>query len=637
MTLAVGTKLGRYEVVKHLARGGMADLAIARARGIEGFERHVVIKYLRPEQAGDEHFVKMFVSEARLSAVLHHQNIVQVHDIGQDAGTYFFAMEYVHGEDLRHILAELRKRMEKPPLEHVVTIIAAAAAALHHAHEQLGADRTPLGIVHRDVTPGNIIVGFDGSVKVADFGIAKAVQRPSDTQVGMLKGKVPYMAPEQCTGKPVDRRSDTFSLGIVLYELVTVRRLFKGGNEFYTMSAVIRGQIPPPSRHRTDLPKPLEDIILKALSRDPAGRYQSADEMRLALEQFADDTKLRTSTSGLAAYMKRLLGERSEPWLTDHGIDADTEVDFDRTEPGLAAISLDAVADLERASAMDKGDSLLAQVHRATPGPLPSILGRPGPPAPRVPAPPRVSVAPPIPAAPAPRATTDDESTIRLSERPDPIAIADTVKAPVIEATTPTREPTAVVKPLPPPRERSRIETATNVYDPPRSLDRRWLIAAGIGGAALTTAIAIVALGSNDVAARERPKIDVSAEARRGEPQPRLVEPPAPPQLEAAPEPAPREPEPVAAEPVPEPVPEPEPVPVPEPEPTSAPEPEPEPPPSPAKQAEPTRKPRTLPRKKPVVPKPVPKIAKQSEREASPPPPPQKWDPDALFLKKKKK
>jgi serine/threonine protein kinase len=300
----------------------MADLSVARARGIEGFERHVVIKHLRPEQSEDEAFVKMFVTEARLAGALHHHNIVQVHDIGQEDGRHFFAMEYVHGEDLRRLLSQLKKCGQRPPLEHVITIISAVAAALHHAHEQKGPDRRPLGIVHRDVTPGNILVAYDGNVKVVDFGIAKAaLGTPGDTQVGMLKGKVPYMAPEQCTGKPVDRRSDVFALGIVLYELATVPRLFQGGNEFYTMSAVISGDIPPPSKHRPDLPKALEDIMLKALARKPSDRYQSADELRAALEGFAEQARLRTSASALASYMKQLFGERPEPIVDEMNIE----------------------------------------------------------------------------------------------------------------------------------------------------------------------------------------------------------------------------------------------------------------------------------------------------------------------------
>src|SRR5262245_40503864 len=226
----------------------MAEVLIARATGIENFERHVVIKRIRSEQARDAKFVGMFLDEARLAACLHHANIVQVHDIGQEGGEYFFTMEYVHGEDLRRLLTHLAANKVKTPFEHVITIITAVASALHYAHELRGNDRKPLGIVHRDVSPANILVAYDGSVKVVDFGIAKAA-RNAQTRSGTLKGKVAYMAPEQCNGQPVDRRSDVFALGIVLYELVTVRRLFKGDTDFLTMSAIVGGKVPKPSQH----------------------------------------------------------------------------------------------------------------------------------------------------------------------------------------------------------------------------------------------------------------------------------------------------------------------------------------------------------------------------------------------------
>src|ERR1043165_3918701 len=168
----------------------MAEVLLARATGIEGFTRHVVIKRIRPMQAKDPAFVTMFLNEARLAAQLHHHNIVQVHDIGQEGNEYFFAMEYVHGEDLRRLLTHLARHKQKVPLEHVVTIIGAAAVALHHAHEQVGTDRKPLNIVHRDVTPANILVGYDGHVKVVDFGIAKAAIKTTEvTQAGAMKGK----------------------------------------------------------------------------------------------------------------------------------------------------------------------------------------------------------------------------------------------------------------------------------------------------------------------------------------------------------------------------------------------------------------------------------------------------------------
>jgi serine/threonine protein kinase len=222
LTTLAGTKLGRYEVLKCLAHGATTDLLLARARGMAGFERHVVIKRIQDQHAEDPVFVQAFMTEARLAAALHHHNIVQVQDIGEDGGAPYFAMEYVHGEDVRTILAHVNKRRERLPLEYVISIVTSVAAALHHAHERSTPDGKPLSIVHRDVTPANIIVSYDGNVKVVDFGIAKATITMT-TQVGVLKGRSPYMAPEQCAAKPVDRRSDVFALGIVLWEMATMR------------------------------------------------------------------------------------------------------------------------------------------------------------------------------------------------------------------------------------------------------------------------------------------------------------------------------------------------------------------------------------------------------------------------------
>jgi eukaryotic-like serine/threonine-protein kinase len=317
-------RLGRYQIIKHLAEGGMAEVLIGRATGIEGFERHVVLKRIRSEHARDQQFVRMFLDEARLAASLHHHNIVQVHDVGEERGEYFFAMEYVHGQDLRRLMMEVSKRDQLVPIEHVCTVILGAAAGLHHAHEQRGPDRKPLDIVHRDVSLSNIMLGFDGSVKVTDFGIAKAAST-IDTRSDGFKGKIEYTSPEHCTGGDVDRRSDVFALGIVLYEIATSRRLFKGDTDFRTMEAIVHGEIPFPSLHRADLPPELEQIAMKALAHSPADRYQTADEMRTAVERFTIASNIPTSTTALADYMKRLFGTPLEPWVT--GADADAQDD----------------------------------------------------------------------------------------------------------------------------------------------------------------------------------------------------------------------------------------------------------------------------------------------------------------------
>ena len=336
MALAPGTQLGRYRVVKPLVTGGIADVLLARATGMVGFEHHVVIKCIRSHKAMDPQFITMFLDEARLAASLHHHHIVQVHDVGREGDDYFFAMEYVHGENLRKLLTKVAGAGELVPLDQVVTITIAVALALHHAHQQ--------NIVHRDVTPANILVGYDGNVKVVDFGIAKAVLRSSEaTKSASMRGKVAYMAPEQCLGRPLDRRSDIFSLGVVLYELCTSRRLFKGDTDFLVMSAIVNGKIPRPTLHRKDLPVELEDVILKALAPKPELRFDTAEGLAYALEGVAAASDIRISPTALADYMRRLFGQRPEPWLSDDTTSIEpVDVDFDgHGGTGLATLGED--------------------------------------------------------------------------------------------------------------------------------------------------------------------------------------------------------------------------------------------------------------------------------------------------------
>jgi serine/threonine protein kinase len=312
--------LGRYQVLKPLAKGGMAEVLLARTIGLGGFARHVVIKRIRVDQGSDQKSIDMFLDEARLVASLHHRNIVQVHDVGEEGGKYFFVMEYVHGCDTRELLRTVKDHRAQIPLEHVITIVTAAAAGLHYAHEQRGPDRKPLNIVHRDISPGNILLAFDGGVKVVDFGIAKADARSFQTQAGQTKGKIGYMSPEQCRSQPVDRRTDIFQLGIVLYELCTVRRLFKADSRFETMQQIVDEPISPPSKWRPDLPDELERIILKTLAKTPEERYHTADELRLVLEEFSSRARLALSPGRLSDYLKSQFGEVPEPWLVDEHV-----------------------------------------------------------------------------------------------------------------------------------------------------------------------------------------------------------------------------------------------------------------------------------------------------------------------------
>jgi serine/threonine-protein kinase len=306
----------------------MAQIYLARQTGLGAFERHVVLKTILRERASDQRFVTMFLDEAKLAATLNHQNIAQVYEVDQADGAYFMAMEYVHGENARAILETTLKRGWTIPLELAVMIVSGAAAGLHHAHERKGKQGQPLNIVHRDVSPANIMVGYDGSVKVLDFGIAKAEERATKTVGGTIKGKYGYMSPEQCKGKPIDRRSDIFALGICLYELTTLRRAFKGNDDFETMKRIVAGDVILPSVAVPGYPRELEAIILTAMANDPNARFQTAQEMIEALDAFAVRAKLTGSNTAMGRFMTQLFGSKKEPWVEQSQSDR-TEISDD--------------------------------------------------------------------------------------------------------------------------------------------------------------------------------------------------------------------------------------------------------------------------------------------------------------------
>jgi post-segregation antitoxin (ccd killing protein) len=292
----------------------MAELYLALATGIEGFEKLVVLKRMLPHLARQDELRAMFLDEARLAATLHHPNIAQVFDIGEEDGAYFFAMEFLHGVDLMRLMTAALARGEPVPLARTVTIMAGVCAGLHYAHEQVGPDGAALGIVHRDVSPHNIFVTYDGAVKLCDFGIAKAARRLAVTRTGMLKGKVGYMSPEQCAGQPLDRRADVYAAAVVLWELTAGRQLWSGETEFQIMKAVVEQDPPAPRAVRADCPPELERIVLRGLRRDPAERYQTAQELQLDLEAFARTVGLEVSAVPLAALVRDLFRPEIEAW-----------------------------------------------------------------------------------------------------------------------------------------------------------------------------------------------------------------------------------------------------------------------------------------------------------------------------------
>jgi serine/threonine protein kinase len=287
----------------------MAEIFLARAQAIHGFEKQVVLKRILPQHASSDDFIRMFLAEARLAATLHHPNIVQVYDIGEEGGTYFFTMEYIQGQDLRRLVRAARRKQTPIPLAHILHIIMGMAGGLHHAHEKVGTDGRPLGIVHRDVSPSNVLVTYEGDVKVVDFGIAKAAAAQVSTIAGTLKGKIPYMSPEQCRGEAVDRRSDIFSIGTLLWELTTGKRLFAGDNEFAILNRVAKADVPPPSSVRPEYPPELEAIVMRALSVDAENRYPTAIDLQIDLEDFAREARLPVSSARMGRFMRGLFDD----------------------------------------------------------------------------------------------------------------------------------------------------------------------------------------------------------------------------------------------------------------------------------------------------------------------------------------
>jgi serine/threonine protein kinase len=322
---ASGQRLGRYQLIRRLAVGGMAEIYLARLPGvgIEGFEKLVVLKRILPQHALDPELLRMFLDEARLSATLTHPHVTEVYDVGTDGEAPFFAMEYVLGSNLRelmqaHAKAELQvasagaatPRAVPLPLPHAIGIVAAAAAGLHYAHEKRGPGGEPLHIVHRDVSPSNVLVSYDGAVKVSDFGIAKWAHQRTQTQEGALKGKFAYMSPEQCRGKPLDARSDVFALGTILYELTTGEAPFAAANDFDILNKIV-GEAPEPPRWTGDRPYPpvLAEIVMRALAREPSERTPTAQALQVELETFARQERLEVSTVALGTFMQTLFAE----------------------------------------------------------------------------------------------------------------------------------------------------------------------------------------------------------------------------------------------------------------------------------------------------------------------------------------
>jgi TonB family protein len=303
---ATDQRFGQYTLLDRIAVGGMAEVWKARSTGIEGFQKTVAIKKILPHLTDNDDFVNMFIDEAKLAAQLSHPNIIHIYDLGKIGDHFYIAMEYVEGKNLRAVLNESRRKALPLPRGLALLIAARLASALDYAHRKKDFEDRELGLVHRDVSPQNVLLSDEGDIKLCDFGIVKAVSKASQTQMGALKGKLQYMSPEQAWGKEVDGRSDLFSLGAILFEMLTGRRLFTGDSEISVLESVRQCRVVAPRELVPQIPEPVEAITLKALSMDPAERYQTAGEMQQELENVLYSVKPTPSPADLAEFLRRL-------------------------------------------------------------------------------------------------------------------------------------------------------------------------------------------------------------------------------------------------------------------------------------------------------------------------------------------
>lgn len=301
--------IDRYELVAEVASGGMATVFLARLSGMGGFQKFVAIKRLHPHLAGEREFVEMFLDEARLAAGIHHPNVVSILEVGASERGYYLAMEYVEGDTLARLLARAATSGQRLPRPVSVKIVLDTLTGLHAAHELKDEMGQPTELVHRDVSPQNVLVGLDGICRITDFGVARAASRLSATRVGQLKGKIAYMAPEQAMGKSdIDRRADVFASGIVLWEVLAGRRLFKSENEAATLSRVLTEEITHVCEVAPDVPRAIGDVAMKALERVVSARYPTCAHFADALERAANETDKVASGRELASYVSEVIG-----------------------------------------------------------------------------------------------------------------------------------------------------------------------------------------------------------------------------------------------------------------------------------------------------------------------------------------
>jgi serine/threonine protein kinase len=298
--------LGKYEILRQITTGGMAEVYLARQRGIGGFSKLAILKLVRSDLADDQDFVNMFLQEARLTASLDHPGIGQVFDLGEVGGRIFLAMEFIQGETLRLVTRTCKERSVPFPLPYILFIACRVCEALEYIH------RHDPPVIHRDISPQNIMLSYNGAVKLIDFGVAKSLDWANGeaTAHGILKGKIGYMAPEQIRGEPVTPASDIFSFGVVLWEILAGRRLFRRPDNLQTLQAVLQDEIPALRSLRSDIPPALEQCLARALSRSPQDRIASAAQMLNTLEEIIAANSLGANQSQLGQFLRKLLPER---------------------------------------------------------------------------------------------------------------------------------------------------------------------------------------------------------------------------------------------------------------------------------------------------------------------------------------
>ena len=333
----IGKRLGKYEIVALLALGGTAEIYLARIAGASGFEKYVVVKCLHDHLADDNEFVKMFLDEARLVGVLDHSNVVQTFELGEHDGRYYMVMEFLAGLSLAMVMRRSASRVPggRVPVALILNIASQAAAGLHYAHERTSGGKL-LNIVHRDISPQNLVISFEGVVKIVDFGIARAELRETKTKVGTIKGKFAYMSPEQCVAKHIDRRTDVFALGVIVHELLTGRRLFKRESPYETYQAVLECSVPAPSTVNGEIDAALDAIVLKAVAKDREQRFETIEAFGDAMQDYLHRHGKASGPSEVAkffgAYFGQEIGEhrtRMSELMAGHFDSIDTGVGWD--------------------------------------------------------------------------------------------------------------------------------------------------------------------------------------------------------------------------------------------------------------------------------------------------------------------